>query len=122
MGQPVSDCTSGHDHLRDGERLLKRWYQRRVIEDRQVDLWVGPYPEIKGAAARKLAEANAELIATGGDPREEKRKKKTIPTLAEAAENIWRSGGVNKSKRYKQKSGAFSRITHLLSWIGRWTR
>lgn len=86
----------------DGERLLKRWYQRRIIKGRPVDLFIGPYPEIKGAAARKLAEANAELIATGGDPREEKRKKKTIPTLAEAAEKHLEVRGVNKGKRYKQ--------------------
>ena len=87
----------------DGKRLLKRHYQKRNIGDRPVDLYIGPYPEISLTDARKIAFANAQLIENGGDPREEKKKKQAVPTLAAAAESHLEVRGVEKSKRYMEK-------------------
>ena len=64
-------------------RILKVFCQKILIDNKFVDLGLGPCSKVSLKLARKKADANAELVAAAGDPRE---KEKAVPTLAEAAE------------------------------------
>ena len=84
-------------------KLLKRFYQKCKIRGKWVDLPIGPYPSFFLKDARAIALANIQLIAAGGDPRQEKKKREAVPTLAEAAERHLAVRGVGKSKGYTAK-------------------
>ena len=76
----------------------RSWIQRITVAGRRRDLGLGRFPDIGLAQAREAAAHNRSLIALGGDPLAEKRKA-TIPTFREAAEQTfkankprWRNG------------------------------
>ena len=62
----------------------KSWVQRLTIDGRRRDIGLGGYPAISLAEARTRALKNRHLVATGGDPLAEKRRRDT-PTFKAAA-------------------------------------
>ena len=76
----------------------RSWIQRITVAGRRRDLGLGRFPDVGLAQAREAAAHNRTLIAAGTDPLAEKRKA-TIPTFREAAEQTfeankprWRNG------------------------------
>ena len=68
--------------------LSKSWVQRLRIHDRVTQLGLGSYPVITLAEARKRAEANARIAATGGDPRIPDPDEAEVPTFREVLEEV----------------------------------
>ena len=95
----------------------RSWVQRLVIRGRRRDFGLGSVALVSLAEAREKARANRKLAREGGDPLAERRRAKSMPSFAEAAERVmeqkrsgWRSqrharGWMASLKRY-----AFPRI------------
>lgn len=62
----------------------KSWVQRLTIDGHRRDIGLGGYPIVGLAEARTKALENRHLVATGRDPRADKRRRDT-PTFREAA-------------------------------------
>ena len=76
----------------------RAWIQRITVAGRRRDLGLGRFPDVGLAQAREAAARNRSLMAAGVDSLAEKRKA-TIPTFREAAEQTlkankprWRNG------------------------------
>ena len=95
----------------------RSWVQRLVIRGRRRDFGLGSVALVSLAEAREKARANRKLAREGGDPLAERRRARSMPSFAEAAERVmeqkrsgWRSqrharGWMASLKRY-----AFPRI------------
>ena len=67
----------------------KRWLLRTVVQGRRRDIGLGGVALVSLAEAREKALAYRKQAREGGDPLAERRKAKvTIPTFAEAAEQV----------------------------------
>lgn len=71
--------------LRRNGSISKTWTQKLRINGKIVNLGLGVYPVVTLAEARETALANRRAVAQGRDPR---RKPETVPSLAEAAEQV----------------------------------
>ena len=67
----------------------KSWVQRLVINGRRRDLGLGGFPVVSLQEARDQALANRALVRAGRDPLEGRRRRVTMPTFGEAAEQVW---------------------------------
>ena len=68
----------------------RSWIQRVTVAGRRRDFGLGRFPDVGLAQAREAAAHNRSLIASGVDPLAEKRRA-TIPTFREAAEQTFRA-------------------------------
>ena len=66
----------------------RSWVQRLVIRGRRRELGLGGFPLVPLKDARAAALANRRLARAGGDPLAEKRRLKSMPTFAAAAEAV----------------------------------
>ena len=66
----------------------RSWVQRLVIRGRRRELGLGGFPLGPLKDARAQALANRRLARAGGDPLAEKRRLKSMPTFAAAAEAV----------------------------------
>ena len=64
------------------------WVQRLVIRGRRPELGLGGFPLVPLKEARARALANRRLARAAGDPLAEKRRLKSMPTFAAAAEAV----------------------------------
>ena len=67
----------------------RSWIQRLSIRGRRRELGLGGFPLVSLKEARAQAFANRRLARAGGDPLAEKRRIKSMPTFADAAERVW---------------------------------
>ena len=67
----------------------RSWIQRLSIRGRRRELGLGGFPLVPLKEARAQALANRRLARAGGDPLAEKRRLKSMPTFADAAERVW---------------------------------
>ena len=65
------------------------WVQRLTIRGRRTELGLGGFPLVSLKEAREKAFANRKLAREGGDPLAEKRRAESMPTFADAAEQVW---------------------------------
>ena len=66
----------------------RSWVQRLVIRGRRRDFGLGSVALVSLAEAREKARANRKLAREGGDPLAERRRARSMPTIAEAAERV----------------------------------
>ena len=118
--------------LSDGDGLYLRvrptgrsWIFRYQQDGKRVKLALGPYPALSLAAARKQAQAEAEKLAGGRDPREARRLEREQQRVArlnnfEAVARAWHAQAQKDchwSDVYTEKViGQMG--THLFPWLG----
>ena len=66
----------------------RSWVQQLVIRGRRCELGFGGFPLVPLKDARAAALANRRLARAGGDPLAEKRRLKSMPSFAAAAEAV----------------------------------
>ena len=98
----------------------RSWVQRLSIRGRRRELGLGSFPLVSLDDARARAFDNRRLARAGGDPLAEKRRARGVPTLTEAAEQVWtqiRPGWRNRKYGRDWLSGlarfAFPRLGRL---------
>ena len=67
----------------------RSWIQRLTIRGRRTELGLGGFPLVSLKEAREQAFANRKLARAGGDPLAEKRRTRSMPTFADATEQVW---------------------------------
>ncbi len=82
-------CDGGGLYLDVQPTGTRSWVQRLVIRGRRRELGLGGFPLVPLKDARAAALANRRLARAGGDPLAEKRRLKSMPTFADAAERVW---------------------------------
>ncbi len=94
--------------------------QRLVIRSRRRELGLGGFPLVPLKDARSAALANRRLARAGGDPLAEKRRLKSMPTFAAAAEAVlaqmrpgWRNPKHGKDWLSSMERLAFPRLGRL---------
>ena len=94
--------------------------QRLVIRGRRRELGLGGFPLVPRKDARAQALANRRLARAGGDPLAEKRRLKSMPTFAAAAEAVlaqmrpgWRNPKHGKDWLSSMERFAFPRLGKL---------
>ncbi len=113
--------SDGHGlSLRVDPSGARRWVQRLVIRGRPRWLGLGGYPLVSLAEARQAAFANRKLARAGGDPLEERRRERRIPTFEEAAGHVlalhrpgWRNAKHAAQWEASLRDYAFPHIGHL---------
>ena len=95
----------------------RSWVQRLVIRGRRRELGLGGFPLVLLKEARAQALANRRLARAGGDPLAEKRRLKSMPTFAAAAEAVltqmrpgWRNPKHGKDWLSSMERFAFPRL------------
>ena len=73
-----------------GPRGSQSWVQRLTIRGRRTELGLGGFPLVSLKEARAKAFANRKLAREGGDPLAEKRRAESMPTFADAADQVWK--------------------------------
>ena len=98
----------------------RSWVQRLVIRGRRRELGLGGFPLVPLKDARAQALANRRLARAGGDPLAEKRRIKSMPTFAAAAEAVcaqmrpgWRNPKHGKDWLSSMARFAFPRLGRL---------
>ena len=98
----------------------RSWVQRLVIRGRRRELGLGGFPLVPLKDARAQALANRRLARAGGDPLAEKRRIKSMPTFAAAAEQVlaqmrpgWRNPKHGKDWMSSMTRFAFPRLGKL---------
>ena len=98
----------------------RSWVQRIAIRGRRRELGLGGFPLVSLKEARALAFANRRLARAGGDPLAEKRRIKSMPTFAAAAEQVlaqmrpgWRNPKHGKDWMSSMTRFAFPRLGKL---------
>ena len=98
----------------------RSWVQRLVIRGRRRELGLGGFPLVPLKDARSRALANRRLARAGGDPLAEKRRLKSMPTFAAAAEAVlaqmrpgWRNPKHGKDWLSSMERFAFPRLGKL---------
>ena len=98
----------------------RSWVQRLVIRGRRRELGLGGFPLVPLKEARAQALANRRLARAGGDPLAEKRRLKSMPTFAAAAEAVltqmrpgWRNPKHSKDWLSSMERFAFPRLGKL---------
>ncbi len=98
----------------------RSWVQRLVIRGRRRELGLGGFPLVPLKDARAQALANRRLARAGGDPLAEKRRLKSMPTYAAAAEAVlaqmrpgWRNPKYGKDWLSSMARFAFPRLGKL---------
>jgi integrase len=74
--------------LRVQSNGAKQWVQRIVIRGKRCELGLGSPPLVSLAAARETALDNRRLARAGGDPLNEKREERAVPTFNEATDQF----------------------------------
>ena len=67
----------------------RSWIQRLTIRGRRTELGLGGFPLVSLKEAREQAFANRKLARAGGDPLAEKRRTRSMPTFADATQQVW---------------------------------
>ena len=67
----------------------RSWIQRIAIRGRRREIGLGGFPLVSLKEAREQAFANRKLARSGGDPLAGRRRAKSMPTFADAAERVW---------------------------------
>ncbi len=90
----------------------RSWVQRLVIRGRRHELGLGGFPLVPLKDARALALANRRLARAGGDPLAEKRRAKSMPAFAVAAEEVWNQlrPGWRNAKHHKDWISSLERF------------
>ena len=78
----------GLEEASSSSRYWRRWVQRLVIRSRRRELGLGGFPLVPLKEARAQALANRRLARAGRDPLAEKRRLRSMPTFAAAAEPV----------------------------------
>ncbi len=98
----------------------RSWVQRLVIRGRRRELGLGGFPLVPLKDARAAALANRRLARAGGDPLAEKRRLKSMPSFAVAAEAVlaqmrpgWRNPKHGKDWLSSMERFAFPRLGKL---------
>ena len=98
----------------------RSWVQRLVIRGWRRELGLGGFPLVPLKDARAQALANRRLARAGGDPLAEKRRLKSMPTFAAAAEAVlaqmrpgWRNPKHGKDWLSSMERFAFPRLGKL---------
>ncbi len=98
----------------------RSWVQRLVIRGRRRELGLGGFPLVPLRDARAQALANRRLARAGGDPLAEKRRLKSMPSFAAAAEAVlaqmrpgWRNPKHGKDWLSSMERFAFPRLGKL---------
>ena len=98
----------------------RSWVQRIVIRGHRRELGLGGFPLVPLKDARAAALANRRLARAGGDPLAEKRRLKSMPTFAAAAEAVvaqmrlgWRNVKHGKDWLSSMERFAFPRLGKL---------
>jgi len=98
----------------------RSWVQRLVIRGRRRELGLGGFPLVPLKEARAAALANRRLARAGGDPLAEKRRLKSMPSFAAAAEAVlaqmrpgWRNPKHGKDWLSSMERFAFPRLGKL---------
>ena len=98
----------------------RSWVQRLVIRGRRRELGLGGFPLVPLKEARAQALANRRLARAGGDPLAEKRRLKSMPNFAAAAEAVlaqmrpgWRNPKHGKDWLSSMARFAFPRLGKL---------
>ena len=98
----------------------RSWVQRIAIRGRRRELGLGGFPLVPLKDARAQALANRRLARAGGDPLAEKRRLKSMPTFAAAAEAVlaqmrpgWRNPKHGKDWLSSMARFAFPRLGKL---------
>ena len=98
----------------------RSWVQRLVIRGRRRELGLGGFPLVPLKDARAQALANRRLARAGGDPLAERRRLKSMPTFAAAAEAVlaqmrpgWRNPKHGKDWLSSMARFAFPRLGKL---------
>ncbi len=98
----------------------RSWVQRLVIRGRRRELGLGGFPLVPLKDARAAALANRRLARAGGDPLAEKRRLKSMPSFAAAAEAVlaqmrpgWRNPKHGKDWLSSMERFAFPRLGKL---------
>ena len=98
----------------------RSWVQRLVIRGRRRELGLGGFPLVPLKDARAQALANRRLARAGGDPLAEKRRLKSMPTFAAAAEAVlaqmrpgWRNPKHGKDWLSSMERFAFPQLGRL---------
>ncbi len=98
----------------------RSWVQRIAIRGRRRELGLGGFPLVPLKDARAQALANRRLTRAGGDPLAEKRRLKSMPTFAAAAEAVlaqmrpgWRNPKHGKDWLSSMARFAFPRLGKL---------
>ncbi|MYN64906.1 MAG: DUF4102 domain-containing protein [Acidobacteria bacterium] len=84
----------------------RSWVQRLAIRGRRRELGLGGFPLVPLKEARAQALANRRLARAGGDPLAEKRRARSMPTFADAAERVW-----------NQMQPGWRNQKHIQNWI-----
>ena len=66
----------------------KRWIQRVTVEGRRREFGLGSAELVTLAEAREITLDNRRIAHSGLDPLEEKKKRQSVPTFAEAARAV----------------------------------
>ena len=98
----------------------RSWVQRLVIRGRRRELGLGGFPLVPLKDGRAAALANRRLARGGGDPLAEKRRLKSMPSFAAAAEAVlaqmqpgWRNPKHGKDWLSSMERFAFPRLGRL---------
>ena len=97
----------------------RSWIQRIAIRGRRREIGLGGFPLVSLKEAREQAFANRKLARSGGDPLAGRRRAKSMPTFADAAERVWndkRSGWRNPRHAHDWKA---SMARYVVPRIGR---
>ena len=84
----------------------RSWIQRLVIRGRRRELGLGSITLVSLAEAREKALANRKLAREAGDPLAEKRRRRGVPSFAEATARV-----------VEQKQAGWRNRTHGREWI-----
>ena len=84
----------------------KRWAMRLTVNGRRRDFGLGPLHKVSLAAAREMAALYRAKAYRGIDPVADKRKRATMPTFREAAEQV-----------HRQRAQGWSNGKHVDQWI-----
>ncbi len=77
-------------YLKVDKNGAKRWIQRIVVNGKRRDLGLGSALIVSLADARIQAIKNKQVVLSGGDPLEEKKKARKVPTFEEASYIVYK--------------------------------
>ena len=96
----------------------RSWIQRLVIRGRRRDIGLGGYPLTSLQEARAAAIANRRIARAGGDPVADRQRARSMPTFADAAEQVWKNKSPGWSHQQHTHDWMSSLTLHVLPYIG----
>jgi integrase len=107
----IRDKTAGRHFDGGGLHLFIKggaasWVLRVVVAGKRKDYGLGPASSVPLAKARELSRQWQETIKAGGDPLEERRKAREIPTFKEVAKAA-----------HADRAGSWRNAKHAAQWL-----